>query len=36
MMETVTVSKSSYEKYKKWSQGITLKEFERERLEDLA
>lgn len=30
MIETVAVSKSSYEKYKKWSQGITLKEFKEE------
>ena len=29
-METVSISKSTYEKYKKWTQGITLKEFERE------
>lgn len=27
MMETVSVSKSTYEKYKKWVGGITLKEF---------
>lgn len=26
-METVTISKVEYERYKKWSQGITLKEF---------
>lgn len=26
-METVSISKSTYEKYKKWVGGITLKEF---------
>lgn len=30
MMETVSVSKSSFEKYKKWVGGITLKEFREE------
>lgn len=29
-IEKVSVSKSEYERYKKWSQGITLKEFRNE------
>lgn len=33
-IEKVSVSKSEYERYKKWSQGITLKEF-REEVEKL-
>ena len=32
--ETVNILKSEYERYKKWSQGITLKEF-REEVEKL-
>lgn len=30
MMETVSISKLTYEKYKKWVVGITLKEFKEE------
>lgn len=33
-IEKVSVSKTEYERYKKWSQGITLKEF-REEVEKL-